>query len=508
MVLVSFPALCYSPCVRYSRILRTEILTEPLEAEEFMTTQKIVTRFPPSPTGYLHIGGARTALFNWLFARQKGGKFILRIEDTDRERSTPEATNAILESLRWLGLDWDEGPYFQSERYPIYQEFIERLLSAGKAYHCHCSPEDLEKRRKEALAKGLKPKYDGRCRDLGLDPTPGSVVRLKAPQTGKTVFHDLVKGPLSFNNEELDDLILRRSNGMPTYHLAVVVDDITMGMTHIIRGDDHVNNTPRQIHIYQALGEPLPHYAHVPMILGPDRTRLSKRHGATSVLAYRDMGYLPHALLNALVRLGWSYGDQEKFTIEELIEKFSLENVGKSAGIFNAEKLLDLNARYIRESDTAALAEAVLPFLEKRGFKGLDKNEVARAVETLKLRSRTLDEMAESALFYFQDQVSYEEKGDRKFLKPGILDLLEEIKGTLAGTEDFSEKRLERVFLDFLEKKQIKLGKIAQPIRVALTGRTASPGLFEVMAVLGREKVLDRLERAISHIRAKAEKSL
>jgi len=508
MVLVSFPALCYSPCVRYPRIPRTEILTEPLEAEEFMTTQKIVTRFPPSPTGYLHIGGARTALFNWLFARQKGGKFILRIEDTDRERSTPEATNAILESLRWLGLDWDEGPYFQSERYPIYQEFIERLLSAGKAYHCHCSPEDLEKRRKEALAKGLKPKYDGRCRDLGLDPTPGSVVRLKAPQTGKTVFHDLVKGPLSFNNEELDDLILRRSNGMPTYHLAVVVDDITMGMTHIIRGDDHVNNTPRQIHIYQALGEPLPHYAHVPMILGPDRTRLSKRHGATSVLAYRDMGYLPHALLNALVRLGWSYGDQEKFTIEELIEKFSLENVGKSAGIFNAEKLLDLNARYIRESDTAALAEAVLPFLEKRGFKGLDKNEVARAVETLKLRSRTLDEMAESALFYFQDQVSYEEKGDRKFLKPGILDLLEEIKGTLAGTEDFSEKGLERVFLDFLEKKQIKLGKIAQPIRVALTGRTASPGLFEVMAVLGREKVLDRLERAISHIRAKAEKSL
>jgi len=508
MVLVSFPALCYSPCVRYPRIPRTEILTEPLEAEEFMTTQKIVTRFPPSPTGYLHIGGARTALFNWLFARQKGGKFILRIEDTDRERSTPEATNAILESLRWLGLDWDEGPYFQSERYPIYQEFIERLLSAGKAYHCHCSPEDLEKRRKEALAKGLKPKYDGRCRDLGLGPTPGSVVRLKAPQTGKTVFHDLVKGPLSFNNEELDDLILRRSNGMPTYHLAVVVDDITMGMTHIIRGDDHVNNTPRQIHIYQALGEPLPHYAHVPMILGPDRTRLSKRHGATSVLAYRDMGYLPHALLNALVRLGWSYGDQEKFTIEELIEKFSLENVGKSAGIFNAEKLLDLNARYIRESDTAALAEAVLPFLEKRGFKGLDKNEVARAVETLKLRSRTLDEMAESALFYFQDQVSYEEKGDRKFLKPGILDLLEEIKGTLAGTEDFSEKGLERVFLDFLEKKQIKLGKIAQPIRVALTGRTASPGLFEVMAVLGREKVLDRLERAISHIRAKAGKSL
>lgn len=468
-----------------------------------MTTEKVVTRFPPSPTGYLHIGGARTALFNWLYARRMGGKFILRIEDTDRERSTEEATNAILDSMKWLGLDWDEGPYFQSRRYGIYEEFINRLLDSGKAYHCHCTPDELEIRRKEAMAKGLKPKYDGKCRDLGLGPAPGSVVRLKSPQTGKTLFQDLVKGPVSFDNEELDDLVLKRSDGSPTYHMAVVVDDITMGMTHIIRGDDHVNNTPRQILIYQALGEPLPLYAHVPMILGSDKTRLSKRHGATSVLAYRDMGYLPHALINALVRLGWSYGDQEKFTMDELIEKFSLENVGKSAGVFNAEKLLDLNAQYIRESETSFLAEAIVPFLEGLGFKDLDPGLVTGAVETLKPRSRTLVEMAEAAGFYFQEDITYEEKGDKKFLKPNILEPLEDITARLAAAADFSEKELEGIFTTFMEERQIKLGKVAQPIRVALTGRTASPGLFEIMTVLGRDTVLYRLEKAAGHIRAK-----
>ncbi|MGD2124983.1 MAG: glutamate--tRNA ligase, partial [Desulfobacteraceae bacterium] len=347
-----------------------------------MGNDKVVTRFPPSPTGYLHIGGARTALFNWLFARQKKGKFILRIEDTDKDRSTEEATNAILESLAWLGLDWDEGPYFQSQRYGVYWDFVQRLLSSGKAYYCHCTPEELEGRREQAMAKGLKPKYDGTCRNLGLGPGPNAVVRLKAPLTGNIVFRDLVKGPISFDNEELDDLILWRSDGNPTYHLAVVIDDITMGLTHIIRGDDHVNNTPRQMLIYQALGEPLPYYAHVPMILGPDRTRLSKRHGATSVLAYRDMGYLPHALMNALARIGWSYGDQEKFTRDELIKKFSLEHVGKSAGIFNAEKLLDLNAQYIRECDTPFLTRAVKPHLEALGFKDLDEAPLVKAVET------------------------------------------------------------------------------------------------------------------------------
>ncbi|MCP4682964.1 MAG: glutamate--tRNA ligase, partial [Desulfobacterales bacterium] len=265
-----------------------------------MSQEKIVTRFPPSPTGYLHIGGARTALFNWLFARQKGGKFILRIEDTDRERSSDEATKAILESMEWLGMDWDEGPYLQSERYDIYNSCIDLLLSSGRAYHCHCSPEELDRERKEARARGLKPKYSGKCRDMGLGPAPGSVVRLRFPQEGKTQFKDLVKGHISFNNEELDDLVLKRSDGSPTYHLAVVADDLDLGITHVIRGDDHVNNTPRQIPIYKALNEPIPQYAHVPMILGQDRARLSKRHGAMSVLAYRDMGYLPHALLNTL----------------------------------------------------------------------------------------------------------------------------------------------------------------------------------------------------------------
>ncbi|MGE5840237.1 MAG: glutamate--tRNA ligase [Deltaproteobacteria bacterium] len=469
-----------------------------------MPHDRIVTRFPPSPTGYLHIGGARTALYNWLFARQKKGKFVLRIEDTDKERSTAEATHAIVESLQWLGIDWDEGPYFQSQRYSIYWEMVERLISTGKAYYCHCTPEELEVRREAAKASGLKPKYDGKCRDRGLGPGPDAVVRLKSPQGGKTLFHDLVKGPISFQNEELDDLVLWRSDGSPTYHLAVVVDDITMGITYVIRGDDHVNNTPRQVLIYQALGEALPHYAHVPMILGPDRTRLSKRHGATSVLAYRDMGYLPHALLNALARIGWSYGDQEKFTVQELIEKFSLESVGKSAGIFNPEKLLDLNAQYIRESDPKELAEALAPFLERLGFKDPGKNLVAGAVQTLRMRSKTLVEMAESARFYFDEDIRYEEKADRKFLKPEIAPLVQEARARLENMDDFTQKSLEGLFLQILEEKKIKLGDIAQPLRVALTGTSVSPGLFELMEVLGKEAVLRRMDKALKHMAQKA----
>jgi len=468
-----------------------------------MSTQTVVTRFPPSPTGYLHIGGARTALFNWLYARQNQGTFVLRIEDTDTRRSSEEATRAILESMEWLGLDWDRGPFYQSRRTAIYEEFIQRLLETGRAYHCHCSPEELERKREEARSRGAKPKYDGTCRNLGLDAVPGSVVRLRSPDTGRTVFQDAVKGPIAVDNEELDDLILKRSDGSPTYHLAVVVDDITLGVNTVIRGDDHVNNTPRQIMIYRALDEPLPLYAHVPMILGPDRTRLSKRHGATSVLAYREMGYLPQALLNALARLGWSYGDQEKFTLDELIEKFSLDRVGKSAGVFNAEKLLDLNARYIRETDSGELAGLLLPFLEDRGLAGLDRDKVVRAVDTLKARSRTLQEMAEGAAFYFQESLSYEEKGDRKFLKPNVLEHLAELRERLSACSDFSEKGLEALFSDYLEEKGIKLGKIAQPLRVALTGKTASPGLFEVMGVLGRDEVVRRIDAAVKHIQAK-----
>jgi glutamyl-tRNA synthetase len=329
------------------------------------------------------------------------------------------------------------------------------------------------------------------------------VVRLKSPIKGNTTFKDRVKGVIRVDNEELDDLILKRSDGNPTYHLAVVADDISMGVTHVIRGDDHVNNTPRQVIIYQALKEHLPQYAHVPMILGPDKTRLSKRHGATSVLAYRDMGFLPQALLNALARLGWSYGDQEKFTLKELVEKFSLEHVGKSAGVFNAEKLLDLNAQYIRESDAVDLSEEIIPFLKRLSCDSFDRQKLVPAIETLKPRSRTLQEMAEGALFYFQDQITYEPKADKKFLKHNVLDLLAEITGSLEQSELFEQKVLEDLFVTFLQEREIKLGKIAQPIRVALTGKTASPGLFEVMEVLGKEKVLQRLDRAVKHIRSK-----
>ncbi len=465
-----------------------------------MDSKKIVTRFPPSPTGYLHIGGARTALFNWLFARQKHGKFILRIEDTDKIRSTEEATRAIIESMRWLGLDWDEGPVFQSQRTDLYNTTIERLISAGHAYYCHCTPEELETKRKEAMKRGAKPKYDGKCRELGLGPAPGAVVRLKTPLTGTTEFDDRIKGHIRFDNSELDDLIIKRSDGSPTYHLAVVADDIDLGVNVIIRGDDHVNNTPRQILIYQALEKPIPEYAHVPMILGPDKTRLSKRHGAMSVLAYKEMGYLPQALLNSLVRLGWSYGNQERFTIDELIEKFSLENVGKSAGVFNTEKLLDLNAWYIRNSSDSFLVKELVPFLQKQGFDVTDESNIMKIVPLLKNRSKTLAEMAEQSRFYFEKDIAYDETIIAKFCKPSILPLLKDLLAMFENMHGFSKQELEDAFVSFMEKNNIKLKKIAQPLRVALTGKTVSPGIFEVMEVLGKNRVIKRLRFIIDHI--------
>ena len=467
-----------------------------------MDKENVVTRFPPSPTGTLHIGGARTALFNWLFARHNRGKFVLRIEDTDKLRSTQEDTEVIIESLRWLGLDWDEGPYFQSQRTKIYAEALKNLLSTGNAYYCHCTPKELEKKREEAMEKGLKPKYDGTCREKGLGKTPGAVVRLKSPLTGTTTFKDLVKGAISIANEELDDLILQRSDRSFTYNFAVVVDDSKMGVTYVIRGDDHINNTPRQILIYRALGEQIPHYAHLPMILGPDRTRLSKRHGATSVLAYRDMGILPHALVNSLARLGWSHGDQEKFTVQELIDLFSLDHVGKSAGIFNMEKLLDLNARYIREEDDDNLTDQTIPLLHNLGCQELDIVKVNAAIRTVKPRSKTLLDMAQGALFYFRE-ITYDTKADEKFLKPELAELLEDLLFTLKGADAFTQDELERIFSNFVETHRIKLGTVAQPLRVALTGKTASPGIFEVMEVMGKDMVVIRLSKAIAHIKAK-----
>jgi len=462
---------------------------------------KVVLRFAPSPTGYLHIGGARTAIFNWLYARNQNGKFILRIEDTDQVRSTKESITAILESLTWLGLDWDEGPIYQTDRLPLYLEHAERLLREGKAYFCYCTPEELEEKRKQALKEKRQPRYDGHCRELK-SPIPGRkpAIRFKSPKQGVTVLKDLIKGPIEFENAELDDLIILRSDGWPTYNFSAVVDDATMGITHVIRGDDHVNNTPRQILLYEALGYPLPQFAHVPMILGADKTRLSKRHGATSVLAYREMGYLPQALVNYLVRLGWSYGDQEVFTLTELIEKFSLENIGKSPAVFNAEKLLWLNGLYIRQENPATLAELIIPFIEKKGWQPRSQEWLIEVVKTLQERSKTLEEMASQAEFYFRDDFQIDEKAAIKFLTLEIREPLEMLASRLASSPELDEKLVEKIFRDIAAERNIKLVTIAQAVRLALTGKTASPGIYEIMRILGKEEVLKRLQRVLEKI--------
>ena len=464
---------------------------------------QVRTRFPPSPTGFLHIGGARTALFNWLFTRHHGGKFVLRIEDTDIARSTEEAVKAILDSMQWLGLEWDEGPFFQSKRLAIYREHVDRLLAQGKGYRCYCTPEELEGKRKRALQERKKPKYDGKCRNLS-PPYPDEpyAVRFKCPQEGQTVMDDLVKGRIVFENAEMDDLIIQRSDGMPTYNFAVVVDDGTMGITHVIRGDDHVNNTPRQILLFRALGYRLPYFAHVPMILGPDRTRLSKRHGAESVMAYKKMGYLPEGLLNYLVRLGWSYGDQELFSIGELIEKFSLENVGKSAGIFNPEKLRSINGDHIKAREESKLAPLLLPFIKAKGYDIGEGEKLNKIISILKGRSKTLVEMVDQAEFFFKGEIEYDEEAVKKFLRPEVIDIFEELIEGFKGMEIMSEPEVESLFRGVAERREIKLVKVAQPVRVALTGCTVSPGLFEVIDILGKAQTIKRLEEASAFISA------
>lgn len=461
-------------------------------------TKPVRTRFAPSPTGYLHIGGARTALFNWLFARHYGGKFILRVEDTDLKRSSEESTRAILESLTWLGLTWDEGPYFQADRVEIYRSMVRKLIAEEKAYYCTCSPEELETKRRIAIAEGRKPKYDGTCRDKGLKQVEGAVVRFRTPEAGSTRFRDLIKGWINFSNEELDDLIIERADGFPTYNFAVVVDDALMEITHVIRGDDHVNNTPRQILLYEALGFPVPEFAHVPMILGPDRTRLSKRHGATSVLAYRDMGYLPEALVNYLVRLGWSHGDQEIFTMEELIEYFDLGAVGRSAAVFNPDKLLWLNQHYMKQYDVDRLVDAALPFWRERGISVEDRDFLRNVVKDLKGRSRTVVELVEKSLFYFNDDFDYDPYIRSEFLTDEVIPHLEAIAEHLPLLEDYSKEGIERFLRQLAGERGVKLKTIAQPLRVALTGSTVSPGIDEVMLTLGRERVIKRLKRAVS----------
>lgn len=458
-------------------------------------------RFAPSPTGYLHIGGARTALFNYLLAKQQKGTYVLRIEDTDVERSTQESVDAILDAMDWLGLSCDEGPVYQSDRFDIYKQKVQQLLDEGKAYKCYCTAEELDAKREAAMKEGRKPKYDGTCRERTDNPDLPYVIRFKLPEGREEVsFPDQIKGDISFRTEELDDLIIQRTDGTPTYNFVVVIDDAEMGINLVIRGDDHINNTPRQILLYEALGYEVPRFAHVPMILGSDKKRLSKRHGATSVMAYQELGYLPEAMVNYLVRLGWSLGDEEIFSMDDLIEKFSLDNVGRSAGVFNPEKLLWLNSHYIKTGDPQRLADLLKPFLVEKGIDTDKGPEMVAVVKSLQERAATMVEMADGAAFYYQDDLEYDEKARNKFLKADKADIFAAITAELSQCAEFTEESLEKAFAVVMEKTELKFGKIAQPLRVALTGGTASPSIYEVLQVLGKDSALYRIERAVKNL--------
>ncbi len=461
-------------------------------------------RFAPSPTGHLHIGGVRTALFNWLFARHHKGIFILRIEDTDRSRSTDASIHGIIEGLKWLGLEWDEGPLRQTDRMESYKTHVDQLLKQGLAYYCYCSPEELEARRAEAMAKKQTPKYDGRCRNR-TEPAPDRppAVRLKAPQTGQTVVHDIIRGDIVFENSQLDDLIIMRSGGVPTYNLCVVVDDVEMRITHVIRGDDHLNNTPRQLHLYDAFGYPPPQFAHVSMILGPDKARLSKRHGATSTLVYREMGYLPEALLNYLARLGWSSGDQEIFSLQEMIDKFSLEHINPSAAIFSPDKLLWLNSHYIKEAAPERLATMLRDhYLAERepAARAMPIEQAVKIVTALRERTKTMAEMADLSMCYVEEEINPEPAAAAKFLTPAIKPPLADLTKRLAELPTFDEPSQHAAFETVMAAHQLKMAQLAQPVRVALTGRTVSPGIYDVLQLLGKERSLARLTKALDSI--------
>ena len=462
----------------------------------------VKVRFAPSPTGFLHIGGVRTALFNWLYAKNHGGKFVLRIEDTDLSRSTEESIEEILESMRWLGLDWDEGPFRQTERQGIYSQKVGQLLSAGKAYHCYCTPEELDRKRSEAQKAGNKPKYDGTCRERPDSPEGApSVIRFKAPIEGTVVVEDLLRGKVVFDIAELDDVIIQRTDGTPTYNFVVVVDDSEMGITHVIRGDDHLSNTPRQCLLYDALDFKRPQFSHISMILGQDKSRLSKRHGATSALAYRDMGYLPDAMINYLARLGWSHGDQEIFSRDELIKYFSFDSVNTSAAIFDADKLSWVNEQYIQSTPPEELAQHLEPHLVKTGVLSgdhdLSPQEIAKVIPCLNQRAKTLVEMAEKSAFFFKKEVEFDEKARNKFLTEDARPLLKKVIAGFSTLDDFSAENIETLFKKIVEEEGMKLGKLAQPVRVALTGTTVSPGIYDVILLLGKEETLKRLQNVV-----------
>jgi glutamyl-tRNA synthetase len=458
------------------------------------------TRFAPSPTGYLHVGGARTALFSWLYARKHGGKFVLRIEDTDLERSTAKSVNAILEGMTWLGLEYDEGPFYQTKRFDRYHEVIEALLSKGLAYRCNCSRERLDELREAAMNRKEKPRYDGHCRNREVSPDEPHVIRFKNPDTGVVLVDDLIRGRVSFNNEELDDLIIRRTDGSPTYNLTVVVDDLDMQISHVIRGDDHLNNTPRQINILKALNAEPPKYGHVPMILGDDGARLSKRHGAVSVMQYREDGYLPEALLNYLVRLGWSHGDQEIFSIDEMIELFDIDGVNKAASSFNTDKLLWLNQHYIKQDDAKRIAHLLSPHMGDLAIDPAQGPDLTKVAEAHQERARTLVEMAEMSAFCYQDYEEFEEKAAKKHLRGVAREPLERMRDALAELEDWQEEALHGVVEQVSEALELKMGKVAQPLRVAVVGRAASPGIDTTLYLVGKEACLRRIDKALDYI--------
>lgn len=460
----------------------------------------IRTRFAPSPTGMLHIGGVRTALFSWLYAKRHGGVFVLRIEDTDRERSTEEATQVILDGMEWLGLHADEGPYYQSRRMDRYKQVLEDFLARGHAYRCYCTKEELEAMRARQLEAKQKPRYDGTCRNrteprAGVDP----VIRFKNPLEGSVIVEDEIHGNVRFDNAELDDLIIARSDGSPTYNFCVVVDDMDMNITHVIRGDDHLNNTPRQINMLLALGATPPKYAHVPMILGADGAKLSKRHGAVSVLQYRDEGYLPEALLNYLVRLGWSHGDQEVFTLEEMTKLFDTKDVNKAASAFNPDKLLWLNQQHIMRSTPEHLARYLKPQLAALGIVVDDDAKLAAVAKTQQERAKTLKEMAQNSVFFFQEPAAYDEKAAKKNLSPEAVAPLRLVIEKLSSLSTWAAPAIHEVVNQVASELSLGLGKVAQPIRVAVSGTAVSPPIDVTLEVLGRETTLRRLEKAVAY---------
>ena len=465
---------------------------------------KVKTRFAPSPTGLLHIGGARTALYSWLYAKNQGGEFVLRIEDTDTERSTQAAIDAIMEGMTWLGFDWDEGPYYQTKRFDRYNQLIDQLLAEGKAYKCYCSKERLEALREGQMANGEKPRYDGHCRDSHeqhADDEP-YVIRFRNPQEGSVVFDDHVRGRIEFANTELDDLIIRRSDGVPTYNFCVVVDDWDMEITHVVRGEDHINNTPRQINIYKALGAPEPEFAHVSMILGDDGAKLSKRHGAVGVMQYRDDGYLPEAVLNYLVRLGWSHGDQEIFTREEMIKLFSLDNISKSASAFNTEKLKWLNNHYIRTLDPVYVASHLEWQMNDLGFDYNNGPALTDIIGLLAERCQTLREVAEQSRYFYEEYEAIDEAAAKKHLKAAAREPLALIRVKLAALESWKTEALHHVIQDTATELNLGMGKVGMPLRVAVTGLGQSPSIDAVMKLVGKDRVLARLDKVLAQLPA------